>query len=53
MKIRKQTVHLDDSLGKDLMHARSAEREREGLHARSEELDLEQAIGDGLGCRIS
>ena len=27
---------------------RSAEREREGLHTRIEELNLEQSIGDGL-----
>ena len=29
--------------------SRSAKREREGLHARIEKLDLEQSIGDGLG----
>ena len=30
------------------LHGRSAERERKGLHARVEKLDLELAIGDGL-----
>ena len=32
-----------------MVHNGSAEREREGLHARIEKLDLEQSIGDGPG----